>query len=159
MEDAAMAASSGTDLTGEVAAALRHYMEEAAELDRVIAERAGIGLTDLHCLDLLERNGGRMTAGTLAELSGLTTGAITGVINRLERSGLARRTADPHDKRRVIVQVAAARGRRLLGPRSEVHTAVLGHYDPDHLAVLLDLLRAAAAAIAERVEDLRAVED
>ena len=154
-----MAASSGTELTGEVAAALRHYMEEAVELDRVIAERAGIGLTDLHCLDLLERHGGHMTAGTLAELSGLTTGAITGVINRLERSGLGRRTADPHDKRRVIVVVAAARGRRLLGPRSAVHAEVLGRYDPDHLALLLDLLRAAAAATAEHVEALRAVEE
>ena len=154
-----MAASSSTDLTSEVAAALREYVEQAAELDEVIAARAGIGLTDLYCFTLLERHGGRMTAGALAELSRLTTGAITGVINRLERSGLARRTADPHDGRRVIVEIhdaATERNREMLTPRAAVHEAVLGRYDAEHLRVLLNLLRDAAARTADEVTALRA---
>lgn len=154
-----MAPSPGSALTSEVATALRRYVEQAAELDQVVADRAGISLTDLHCLTLLERHDGRMTAGALAELSRLTTGAITGVINRLERSGLARRAADPHDGRRVIVEIhgaAADRGRQMLRPRAAVHEAVLGRYDPDELAVLLDLLRDAAAGTADEVSALRA---
>lgn len=157
-----MAASSSTDLTSEVAAALREYVEQAAELDEVIAARAGIGLTDLHCFTLLERNGGRMTAGALAELSRLTTGAITGVINRLERSGLARRTADPQDGRRVIVEIheaSAERVREMLAPRAAVHEAVLDRYDADHLEVLLHLLRDAAARTADEITALRAQTD
>ena len=157
-----MAASTRTELTSEVAAALRRYMEEAVELDQALADRAGIGLTDLRCLILLQRHDGRMTAGTLAELSRLTTGAVTGVINRLERSGLAHRAADPRDGRRVIVEIdetARDRGRQVLAPRAAADDAVLGRYDADELAVLLDLLRDAAARTAEQITELRAQED
>src|SRR5687767_15738873 len=74
----------------------------SALLSATIAARAGITPTDLESLDLLRRLG-PMTAGRLAELTGLTTGAITGMIDRLERRGYARREADPSDRRRVIV--------------------------------------------------------
>ena len=153
-----MASAARAELTDEVAGALRRYVEEAAALDQVIAERAGIALTDLHCLTLLERHGGSMTAGTLAELSRLTTGAVTGVINRLERAGLARRTADPHDGRRVIVEVqgeAARRGRELLSPRAQAHAGLLEDYDAEQLSLLRDLLRAAVERTHEQAVRLR----
>ena len=70
--------------------------------DQAVADYLGINRTDARCLDIIERLGG-VTAGRLARESGLSTGAVTTVLDRLERSGLARRTSDPGDRRRVLV--------------------------------------------------------
>ncbi len=67
-----------------------------------VAERLGIMVTDLRCLSYLDGQGSA-TAGELARWSGLTTGAITGAINRLVSAGLVRRDVDPADGRRVRV--------------------------------------------------------
>lgn len=72
--------------------------------DNLAAERLGVNETDLHCLNIIENSGG-LTAGELAAQSGLTTGAVTGVIDRLEGVGFARRIPDPGDRRRVKVEV------------------------------------------------------
>lgn len=69
---------------------------------QAIADRLGLNLTDHKCVSILAE--GPATAGELAEKTGLTTGAITGVIDRLERAGFVRRTKDPGDRRRVIVE-------------------------------------------------------
>jgi len=68
-----------------------------------VAEAVGLNPTDLGCLCLLLLHG-PSPAGRLAELTGLTTGAVTGVIDRLERAGFAKRALDPSDRRKVIVQ-------------------------------------------------------
>jgi DNA-binding MarR family transcriptional regulator len=72
--------------------------------DNRAAEALGVNLTDLHCLNIVENRDG-MTAGALATEAGLTTGAVTGVIDRLERAGYARRVPDPVDRRRVRIEV------------------------------------------------------
>src|SRR5216117_3098234 len=64
-----------------------------------VAERLGLSATDHKYADLIARQG-PMTAGELADRAGLTTGAITGVLDRLERAGWVRRERDPHDRRR-----------------------------------------------------------
>src|SRR5262249_43014336 len=61
---------------------------------QAVADRLGMNVTDHKCADILERNG-PMTAGELAERTGLTTGAITGVIDRLEKAGFVRRAEHP----------------------------------------------------------------
>ena len=68
-----------------------------------IANRIGMGDNDWKVAEMLVRNGA-MPAGKLAQLSGLTTGAITGVVDRLEKAGWARRVADPNDRRKVIIE-------------------------------------------------------
>jgi DNA-binding MarR family transcriptional regulator len=88
----------------ELIAAYRESTSQDGAFDALAAERLGIGLTDLTCLDLVERNGG-LTAGRLAELSGLTTGAVTGVLDRLERARLVVRVRDAADRRKVNVAV------------------------------------------------------
>ena len=75
-----------------------------AALDAGAAERLGISVTDLHCLNIVEQGGG-VTAGRLATESGLTTGAVTSVVDRLERAGYARRVRDQTDRRKVNVEV------------------------------------------------------
>ncbi len=66
-----------------------------------VADRLGLNVTDHKCLDFLILYG-PSTAGELSERSSLTTGAITAVLDRLERAGFVRREADPSDRRRVI---------------------------------------------------------
>ena len=70
---------------------------------QALADRVGLNATDLACAGILSESG-RLTAGRLAEVTGLTTGAVTGVVDRLERAGYVRRTSDPEDRRRVIVE-------------------------------------------------------
>src|ERR1700724_4256187 len=71
---------------------------------QTVANRAGISASDLECLDFLNLEG-RVTAGRLAEVAGLTTGAITGVIDRLEKAGLVRRERDSEDRRKVFIAI------------------------------------------------------
>jgi DNA-binding MarR family transcriptional regulator len=75
--------------------------------DALAARRLGVNRTDLHCLNILESRSG-LTAGELALEAGLTSGAVTGVIDRLERVGYVRRAADPRDRRKVKVEVTGA---------------------------------------------------
>ena len=71
-----------------------------------MADAIGINRTDLRCLDVIQREG-PVPAGRLADETGLTTGAITTVLDRLERAGLARRIRDAADRRRVLVEVTS----------------------------------------------------
>ena len=68
--------------------------------DSLAAQRLGVSESDLRCLNIVENNGG-ISAGELAAEAGLTAGAVTGVIDRLEKMGYARRVPDPDDRRRV----------------------------------------------------------
>jgi len=72
-------------------------------VDDLVAELLGVNRTDARCLDILDERGS-MSAGDLAEASRLSTGAITAVVDRLERAGYVRRVHDPSDRRRVLVE-------------------------------------------------------
>jgi hypothetical protein len=69
---------------------------------QAVADRLGLRATEWKCLDVLVRSG-PTTAKQLAQLTGITTGGMTGVIDRLERAGYARRQANPDDRRSVII--------------------------------------------------------
>ena len=75
---------------------------ETIMFHQAVADVLGLHITDHKCLDLLHRFGA-MPAGRLGELTGLTTGAVTGIIDRLEQAGYARRANDPKDRCRTIV--------------------------------------------------------
>jgi DNA-binding MarR family transcriptional regulator len=85
---------------------LEHAVRRSSALGvifgQTVASRVGISSSDLECLDFLNLEG-RVTAGRLAELTGLTTGAITGVVDRLEKAGLVRRERDDSDRRKVFI--------------------------------------------------------
>jgi DNA-binding MarR family transcriptional regulator len=68
----------------------------------IIAQLMGLHVTDAECIDFLQEMG-PSTAGHLARATRLTTGAITNVIDRLEKAGFVRRSPDPKDRRKVIV--------------------------------------------------------
>lgn len=101
-----------------------------------IAEHVGLSATDHKCLDLAVQAERPLTAGQIAELSGLSTGAVTGVIDRLERAGFVRRVRDPHDRRKVLVEVSrgslARYGNAYDGLSSALDSALTG-YTADEL--------------------------
>ena len=94
---------------------LRHFVVELLVSSYEATEDVGVNPTDLGSLCLLLLHG-PAPAGRLAELTGLTTGAVTGVIDRLEKGGFVRREVDPADRRKVIVVPDAGRVDRDLFP-------------------------------------------
>ncbi len=97
----------GMDLGRELSAHTVFFHEQ-------VAQRLGLNATDTRCLDLISRAGVReMTAGDLGRATGLTTGAITGILDRLEASGLVERIRDVNDRRRVIVRACTETAGRL----------------------------------------------
>src|SRR4029078_593998 len=99
-------------LMQELENALRRSSAQGVIFGQTVANTVGISGSDLECLDFLNLEG-RVTAGRLAEVTGLTTGAITGVVDRLEKAGLVRRERDPAGRREgFIVVVPGAIERR-----------------------------------------------
>jgi DNA-binding MarR family transcriptional regulator len=86
----------------ELEHAIRRSTGSGAIFSQTVASYVGVSSSDLECLDFLNLEG-RVTAGRLAELTGLTTGAITGVIDRLEKAGFVRRERDDEDRRKVFI--------------------------------------------------------
>jgi DNA-binding transcriptional ArsR family regulator len=124
-----------------------------------MASQLGVSTTDLECLNLVAA-GGDVTAGALATRTGLTTGAITGAIDRLERAGLVERRKDDTDRRKVLVAEKSATWRA--NPSSALMrrsvAGVLARYDDGQLAFLEralgELSEAAKVVIASmRTED------
>lgn len=91
-------------VTDELARALRELMAAAHGFEEALGQVLGLNSTDLRCVELLERRG-TMSAGALAELAGLSTGAITFLLDRLERAGFVSRVRDLNDRRRVLVEL------------------------------------------------------
>lgn len=127
---------------------IRKVIAQSGLLSRRTAEKAGLNSTDLECLERLCREPSA-TAGRLAELTGLTTGAITAVIDRLERAGYVRRMPNSNDRRSVIIE-ALATGPRLLQQLVEPLTRSMDklneRYEDAELALVLDYLTMALEA-------------
>lgn len=93
----------------------RQYFETALSMHEIIAAHVGLSDTDHKYLGYLIENG-EMTAGELAKLSGLTTGAITGVIDRLEKAKLVKRKFLPTDRRKVFIVPNLEKTNQLFSP-------------------------------------------
>src|SRR4051794_24857360 len=87
---------------------LRRVNLQGSFLGQTVAIRFGLSESDIETLEQLI-DLGATTAGRLSEITGLTSGAVTRVIDRLEQAGYVRRVADPADRRRVIVEVVPER--------------------------------------------------
>jgi DNA-binding MarR family transcriptional regulator len=130
--------------------------------DAVAAAQLGVSDTDMRCLNIIENSRG-ITAGELATGSGLTAGAVTGVIDRLERHGFARRVPDPADRRRVRVEVTPAFYRaaeRIWGPvAADWQTTLAERFGSDELELIIAFLRSAAELGHRHLERLRTTDD
>jgi DNA-binding MarR family transcriptional regulator len=136
----------------------RRNTAESLFLLQAITQRSGMNLTDLQCISILASTG-PITAGRLAEEMGLTTGSVTGVIDRMERAGYVRRERDPNDGRRVIVRPVSEKlelAAGSLGSQDRVLEELMSDYDERDLALFLDLMRKTTAMTREETARIRA---
>ena len=125
---------------------LRSLGEQSATETALFQQRAaaqyGLGISEMKALGVLLREG-PASAGRLAAELGLTTGAVTGVIDRLARRGLVSRTADPDDRRRVLVEpdrAALASGENVYLPIGRAFDELHAGYRTEELEFLADYL-------------------
>lgn len=146
------------ELIGELIAAYRAATSQDSAFDAIAADRMGISPTDLRCLDLIQGRGG-VSAGELATASGLTTGAVTAVIDRLERAGYARRVPDPSDRRKVNVEVTDLHYERtaaIWGPvMDNWQRELASRFTAPQLAAITEFLETAADLGAQHGERVR----
>lgn len=125
--------------------------------NHAIAEFIGCHPTDQECIDLLDWTG-PLSAGEIGVHLGLSSGAVTGLIDRLESGGWVRRERDPQDRRRVVVHLATERGAELwplFQPLSEAVDAYRDRLNERDLRVVVDFLEFANEAIAEATRHAR----
>lgn len=121
------------------------------------AQAVGLGPTDLYAVGTLNFYG-RMTSGDLAGKTGLTTGATTRLIDRLEQRGLVRRVTDPADRRRVLVEAVETDALELdtaLAPARDKLGEVFAACSPTEIAALADHFERATPAFHEAIEMIR----
>jgi DNA-binding MarR family transcriptional regulator len=110
----------------------------------LIGERLGLNPTDHKCLDVVIRNRTPMTASQLAEETGLSTGAITGVVDRLEKAGYVRRKRDQSDRRLVFINPlldkAMAKLSPIFDPIKQASRSLYSKYSDEELAIILDFV-------------------
>lgn len=142
----------------ELIEAIQHAITEQSGqntiLSNAIAERLDVSPTELECLGVLESRG-PLPAGELARQTGLTSGAVTRMIDRLVSRGAVRRREDPNDRRRVLVELtptARHAAEPFYGPMAQASQNLLADYNARDLAVILDFLRKAHALGVEQTE-------
>jgi DNA-binding MarR family transcriptional regulator len=127
---------------------------------QAIAERVGLNATDLKCLDLLARTG-PITAGRLSELAGLTSGAITGIIDHLEAAGYVQRERDRSDRRRVIIKPSLGQEyANTIAPIFASLQQAMGEelaqrYSPEVLGAIEDFLRRTIQVLRQETQKLQ----
>lgn len=105
-----MSTPTKAELVAAIGEAAQRYQESTELFDTAAAEAMGLGPTDLRCLAIIHRHGS-VAAGEVARETGLTRGATTTALDRVERAGYARRKPDPNDRRGVLVELTD-KGRR-----------------------------------------------
>ncbi|MGO9853629.1 MAG: MarR family transcriptional regulator [Acidimicrobiales bacterium] len=133
------------ELAQQLRSEIMGYLGAASDFDERLAKKLKLSRTDMRCLDLIGRLG-PMTAGRLAEESGLTTGAVTFILDRLEQSGMVTRRRDTEDRRRVWVEIVPDTRQRLevlQQPVAEEMRQVAQRFRADELAIVRDFMRQA----------------
>lgn len=123
----------------------REFATAMVVFHEAVGRLLGLSSVERKCLDVLQRLG-PVTAGAIGEHTGLTTGAVTGLVDRLERAGYVRRTRDDRDRRRVVVELLPhermdALTAAAFGPFVADMAALSGHYDEAELRAIADWVR------------------
>ena len=154
-------AKSRAALMQELEEAMRRSSAQGVMYGQAVANVAGIANSDMECMDILHLEG-RVTAGRLAEVTGLTTGAITGVVDRLEKAGYVRRERDESDRRKVFISVVeekAAEIGKLYVPMQQAMLKLWSSYTEDELRLLLRFASDGYKGVLEATEALKGVLD
>lgn len=134
----------------------RVHSGAAVMFHSTVSARMGLGVTEEKTLDLLQRLG-PLSAGDIAQRTGLTPASVSGLIDRLERKGFVRRARDTADRRRVFVEIdhGSLTGFRPLfeGFVRDLND-LYATYTDDQLELILDFLRRSAAIQQEATHEL-----
>lgn len=152
-----MSSDKSKELIEQVGLEFRRYQGASDEFEDTVAELLGMNRTDLRCTDIIDRRG-RVTAGELARETGLTTGAVTSILDRLERLGLVKRVRDKVDRRRVMVELtekAVRNGKEIWDPLKTASRASLSRYSDEQLAFVRDFLVGSQRFMAEQTARVR----
>lgn len=146
------------EMVDEVIREFRVSGNQDDAFDSLAAQWLGVSESDLRCLNIIENAHG-LTAGELATQSGLTAGAVTGVIDRLEKAGYARRVPDRADRRRITLDVTPAfygAAEVIWGPvASDWHSTLAKRFTTDELKVITAFLRSTNALTGRHLDRLR----
>ncbi len=151
--------SKRAELLGKLWDLGRAMSTQTVFLHEAIARTAGLSATDTKCIDLILRAPeGGVTAGYLSEKSGLTTGAITHILDRLERGGFVERLRDTQDRRKVFVKVREERLKDL-GPKYEAigkaFMKLVERYTDEELGVICDYMERATGVSEGELRKIR----
>jgi len=130
-------------LIAEMVAEVRQQQIAYDRFHDAVAAYLGVNRTDLRCLDILDLTG-RRTAGELAAEMGMSTGAVTALLDRVEKAGYIRRVRDPGDRRRVLVELteqARERGWEIYQPFTELTGPAFARFTDEQLATVRDFLQ------------------
>lgn len=139
--------------------AARLHQNDYDRFEDAAAEYFGVNRTAMRCMEVLDRVG-QLTAGDIARETGLTSGAVTAMLDRLERVGYVRRLRDQADRRRVLVELtdeARQRAAEVYGPLADAMVE-FERYSDEELKVIRDFLRMGSAMLiaqAARVDKQR----
>ncbi len=137
-----MSSENRSELVDQLMSAMRNQAGRGLMLHGAVAERFGLNFTDLKCLDLL-RSEPELTAGRIAAATGLSTSAVTTVLDRLERRGFVERRRAPEDRRKVVVVPTGrhdAEMQELFAEFGDEVMAILRDYDDERLGFLLEVI-------------------
>lgn len=126
-------------------------------MDQAFADFAGINRNDLRCIDIVDQRG-RMTAGDLAREAGLTTGAVTALVDRMEAAGLLQRAFDPTDRRKVWVELTTEAKKladEVYGPLGRAGVSQLDALTDEQLFTIIGFLEVSRRITMESVEAIR----
>lgn len=151
-----MAQPSKKELVGTLITIIRMSSAQGALLGHAVAERVGLKASHLECLDLVNLHPD-LTAGKLAELAGLSTGAITGIVDKLEKDGYVERERDTKDRRKVYIRPGPAimKVAMLYAPMAQAMERMIGTFTADELRLLVDFHQRAGEVIAGEIAALR----
>jgi DNA-binding MarR family transcriptional regulator len=147
-----------TQLLHALGSEIRRMGAQNVLISAAVAERVGLASSDLECLDMVVMGNGSMTPGGLAAATGLTSGAITGLIDRLERAGCVKRKADRHDRRKLFVVANPERVREIglyYEPLQASTTALWARYTAEQLHTILEFVRRSSDLAALELESLQ----
>ncbi|MFC5993797.1 MarR family winged helix-turn-helix transcriptional regulator [Pseudonocardia hispaniensis] len=149
------------ELLVDIQRVVRQVMARGVLFHQAVAAQVGLGATDLQCLAVLQESGA-VTAGELATRTGLTTGGVTRVVDRLLKAGFVRREPDPHDRRRVHVAAVPERLGEIGARYESVATGwaeLLAGYDDEQLRLFLELFTRMRRLSDEQIAAVRAERD
>ncbi len=148
------------ELLQRLSLAIRSSQNVSEAFDEYVAAAIGINRTDMRCLDILSQRGS-ITAGQLAKAMHLSSGAITTLVDRLERAGYARRRRDTEDRRRVLVELVPGMVERALPyyePLYHGTVRLLENHSDEEIELMIDFLEKGREMVERELERLEQAE-